>query len=186
MSLRHVVCLAVLSAISSFACTKAQPPRQETTKAFVGSKACRDCPQAVYNRWQPTLMVNVVQDPKQHPKAIVADFATPNPLVTFKPEDVDFTYGSKWKQRYWKKQGDDYYVLPAQWDVRHKVWRAYHVQPGTDWWVEANPGGAEAPSRRPSVRRLPYGELRHQDTHSHGVEGRLRALSRSGRRSRRP
>jgi hypothetical protein len=38
----------------------------------------------------------------------------PNPLV-LKPEDVDFTYGSKWKQRYWKKQGDDYYVLPAQW-----------------------------------------------------------------------
>src|SRR5882724_11172589 len=104
MSLRPFVCLAVLSATSSFACTTAQPPRQETTKAFVGSRACRDCHQAVYNRWQTTLMANVVQDPKQHPKAIVADFATPNPLVTFKPEDVDFTYGSKWKQRYWKKQ----------------------------------------------------------------------------------
>ena len=72
-------------------------------------------------------MANVVQDPKQHPKAIVGDFSTPNPLVTFKPEDVAFTYGTKWKQRYWKKQGDDYFVLPAQWDVRNKVWRAYHV-----------------------------------------------------------
>ena len=126
MSPRYSVFLAVLSAASVCACTTAPPPRQETTKAFVGSRACRDCHQAVYDRWQTTLMANVVQDPKQHPKAIVADFATPNPLVTFKPEDVDFTYGSKWKQRYWKKQGDDYYVLPAQWDVRHKVWRPYH------------------------------------------------------------
>ena len=88
-------------------------------------------------------MANVVQDPKQHPKAIVADFSTPNPLVTFKPEDVAFTYGTKWKQRYWKKQGDDYFVLPAQWDVRHKVWRAYHVQPGTDWWVPHYPAEQE-------------------------------------------
>src|ERR1700737_3396119 len=95
MSLRRVVCLAVLSATSSFACTTAQPPRQETTTAFVGSRACRDCHQAVYDRWQTTLMANVVQDPKQHPKAIVADFATPNPLVTFKPGDGDFTSAGK-------------------------------------------------------------------------------------------
>jgi hypothetical protein len=45
-------------------------------------------------------MANVVQDPKQHPKAIVGDFSTPNPLVTFTPKDVDFSYGTKWKQRY--------------------------------------------------------------------------------------
>ena len=57
---------------------------------------------------------------------------------------MDFTYGSKWKQRYWKKQGDDYFVLPAQWDVRHKVWRPYHVQPGTDWWVPHYPAEQEA------------------------------------------
>src|ERR1700719_3125856 len=152
MSLRFIVCMAVLSAASSFACTTAQPPRQEATKAFVGSRACRDCHQAIYDRWQTTLMANVVQDPKQHPKAIVADFATPNPLVTFKPEDVDFTYGTKWKQRYWKKQGDDYFVLPAQWDVRHKVWRPYHVQPGTDWWVTYYPGEQES---RPTAAREP-------------------------------
>jgi predicted CXXCH cytochrome family protein len=92
-------------------------------------------------------MANIVQDPKQHPQAIVADFATPNPLVNFTPADVDFTYGGKWKQRYFKKRGDDYYVLPAQWDVRNKVWRPYHVQPGTDWWVPFYP---EAQEGRPT------------------------------------
>ena len=99
MNLRHLVWVVVLSATISFACTTSQPLPHEATTAFVGSPACRDCHQAVYDRWQTTLMANVVKDPKQHPNAIVADFATPNPLVTFKPEDVDFTYGSKWKQR---------------------------------------------------------------------------------------
>ena len=93
-------------------------------------------------------------EPTPDPKAVLGDFSKPNPLVTFKPEDVDFIYGTKWKQRYWKKQGNDYFVLPAQWDVRNKVWRAYHVQPGTDWLV-ALPGGAGSASDGSAVRRLP-------------------------------
>ena len=36
-------------------------------------------------------------------------------------DDVAFTYGSKWKQRYFTKIGDDYFVFPAQWDVQNKV-----------------------------------------------------------------
>jgi len=91
-----------------------------------------------------TLMANVVQDPRQRPQAVLGDFSKPNPLVTFTIEDVAFVYGSRWKQRYWKKQGDDYYVLPAQWDVRSKTWRPYHVQPNTDWWVPHYPEAQEA------------------------------------------
>ena len=92
MSLKHYVSVAALSAMSSLACATASAPTQETARTFVGSPACRDCHQAIYDRWQTTLMANVVQDPKQHPKAIVGDFSTPNPLVTFTPKDVDFTY----------------------------------------------------------------------------------------------
>jgi predicted CXXCH cytochrome family protein len=76
---------------------------------------------------------------KERPEAIVGDFETPNPLVTFRKEDVAFTYGSKWKQRYFTKIGDDYFVFPAQWDVQNKVWRKYYVEPGTDWWAEHYP-----------------------------------------------
>src|SRR5262249_15985319 len=119
----RLVLMTVLMAAWSSGCgNSSRAQRQETaSQGFVGSPACRECHQAIYERWETTLMANVVQDPKSHPKAIVADFSTPNPLVTFKPADVDFTYGTKWKQRYWKKRGDDYFVLPAQWDVRHKV-----------------------------------------------------------------
>ena len=80
-------------------------------------------------------MANVVLDPKDHPEAIIPDLSKPDPLVTFTKDDIAFVYGSKWKQRYFKKVGDDYFPLPAQWDVTHKIWRKYFVPNGADWWV---------------------------------------------------
>ncbi len=45
------------------------------------------------------------------------------------------------------KAGDDYYVLPAQWDVRHATWRPYAVKAGADWWVPHYPAD---PMQRPT------------------------------------
>jgi predicted CXXCH cytochrome family protein len=84
-------------------------------------------------------MANVVLDPQEHPDAIIPDLSKPDPLLTFTKQDIAFVYGSKWKQRYFKKVGDDYFPLPAQWDVTHKIWRAYNVKPGTDWWTPYYP-----------------------------------------------
>jgi hypothetical protein len=84
-------------------------------------------------------MANVVRDPKDHPEAIIPDLTKPDPLLTFTKDDIAFVYGSIWKQRYFKKVGDDYFPLPAQWDVTHKIWRAYFVRAGTDWWVPFYP-----------------------------------------------
>ena len=84
-------------------------------------------------------MANVVRDPKEHPDAIIPDLSKPNPLLTFTKDDIAFVYGSKWKQRYFKKVGDDYFPLPAQWDVTHKIWRPYKVAKGTDWWTQYYP-----------------------------------------------
>jgi predicted CXXCH cytochrome family protein len=128
-----LVLLAFVTA-SLAACVRREPP-PNAEKRFVGSEKCATCHQDVYNRWKDTLMAKVIQDPAKHPEAIVADFSTPNPLVTFRKEDVAFTYGSKWKQRYFTRRGDDYYVFPAQWDVRAKTWRRYFVENGTDWWA---------------------------------------------------
>ena len=57
-------------------------------------------------------MANVVRDPKEHPDAIIPDLSKPDPLVTFTKDDIAFVYGSKWKQRYFTKVGDDYFPLP--------------------------------------------------------------------------
>jgi predicted CXXCH cytochrome family protein len=107
------------------------------TAHYVGSVACEKCHAQIYARWKTTLMANVVRDPHGQPGAIVADFSTVNPLVTFSTNDIALVYGSKWKQRYFKKVGDDYFPFPAQWDVTHKLWRAYFVK--DDWWAPFYP-----------------------------------------------
>lgn len=105
------------------------------TGGYSGSAACARCHPALYARWKKTRMANVVRDPREHPEAVLPDFSKADPLLTFSLKDVAFVYGSKWKQRYFQKIGNDYYPLPAQWDVTHQVWRAYNVKAGTDWWV---------------------------------------------------
>jgi predicted CXXCH cytochrome family protein len=114
---------------------------------FTGSQACQTCHPKVYARWSKTRMANVVRDPKTNPAAVAGDFSKPNPLVTFKIADVAFVYGDKWKQRYFYKRGNDYFVYPAQWDVQNKVWRAYHPAAGGDWWVAHYP---DAQDQRPT------------------------------------
>ena len=80
----------------------------QTSQGYAGSTACKTCHPAVYNRWSKTLMANVVRDPKAHPDAIIPDLSKPDPLVKFTKDDIAFVYGSKWKQRYFTKKGDDY------------------------------------------------------------------------------
>ena len=121
-----------LVAVSAYAQTPAGA-------GFAGSAKCETCHAKIYARWKKTLMANVLQDPKARPDAILGDFSKPNPLVTFKKEDVAFTYGSKWKQRYFTRIGNDYFVFPAQWDVKASVWRRYFVRDGTDWWTAHYP-----------------------------------------------
>jgi predicted CXXCH cytochrome family protein len=106
---------------------------------YVGSVACKNCHEEIYSRWSKSSMANVVRDPREHPDAIIPDLSKPDPLLTFTKDDIAFVYGSRWKQRYFKKVGNDYFPLPAQWDVTHKIWRAYFVPNGADWWVPHYP-----------------------------------------------
>jgi len=110
------------------------------TAQYTGSAACKTCHAATYERWSKTRMANVVRDPKEHPDAIIPDFSKADPaIVTFKKDAIAFVYGSKWKQRYFTKVGDDYFPLPAQWDVANQRWSRYLVANGTDWWTAHYP-----------------------------------------------
>jgi predicted CXXCH cytochrome family protein len=117
---------------------------------LVGSKACASCHQDQYDRWAKTRMANVVTDPKLHPEVVVGDFKTPNPLVTFTPKDVDFVYGTVWKQRYFHKSGKTYAPYPVQWDIANKKWLAYHVPDTGDWWATHYPDPKGDNSARPT------------------------------------
>src|SRR5262245_39967788 len=104
-----------------------QAPPASRGASYVGSARCGDCHPAVYARWSKTRMANVVTDPNVRPEVIIPDFSKADPLLTFTKDDVAFVYGTKWKQRYFKKVGDDYFPLRAQWDVQHRLWRACFV-----------------------------------------------------------
>ena len=104
---------------------------------YVGSVACQKCHGEIYERWKKTPMANVVRNPQEHPEAILPDLSKPDPLVNFTKADIALVYGSLWKQRYFKQVGDDYFPLPAQWDVIHKNWKPYFVK--ADWWAAFYP-----------------------------------------------
>jgi len=112
----------------------------QTRDSYAGSAACQQCHAEIYGRWTKTRMANVVRDPKQHPDAIIPDLSKPNPVYAFTKDDVALTYGSKWKQRYFKKIGDDYFPMPVQWNVARQTWGPYTVRNGTEWWTPHYPG----------------------------------------------
>jgi predicted CXXCH cytochrome family protein len=105
----------------------------------VGSQACQKCHEQIYARWKKTPMANVVRDPRTHPHAILADFSHAPPFVNFKPRQIAFVYGSIWKQNYFTRVGNEYYPLPAKWDIAHKRWVPYLVKNGEDWWAPHYP-----------------------------------------------
>jgi predicted CXXCH cytochrome family protein len=116
-----------------------QQPSSARTAQYVGSRACERCHEAIYGRWKVTPMANVLRDPREHPDAIIPDPKT-NTVAPFTLDQVAFVYGSKWKQRYFTRIGDDYYPLPVQWDIGNKTWRPYHVaDTGADWWTAHYP-----------------------------------------------
>ena len=136
-----VCCAALAIAIGASSCSASAPVESviDGPNDFVGSGSCQQCHSDIYDRWKGTLMANILQDIKERPAAVLGDFSKPDPLVTFTSDDITHTYGSKWKQRYFKRVGDDFIVMPAQWDIRNKQWRPYYVKPGTEWWTAYYP-----------------------------------------------
>jgi len=88
------------------------------TPHYVGSVVCKSCQAEIYARWKKTPMANVVRDPRENPGVTLPDLAKPDPLVRITKDQITLVYGSIWKQRYFTKIGDDYFVFSAQWNVR--------------------------------------------------------------------
>ena len=143
--LRHLPLVASLAAQTA----EDRKPGSVTAAHYVGSATCGSCHEEVFARWRKTKMANVVRDPKEHPDAIIPDFSKTDPLLTFTKEDVALVYGSGWKQRFFKKVGNDYFPFPAQWDIAHKMWRPYHVADNADWWAPLYPDPGDN-SKRPT------------------------------------
>lgn len=136
--LTHRLFSALAMTVCGFASAAQFPatPAPASTKShFTGSAHCKRCHEREFAGWQQTRMANVVRDPRGHPEAVLGDFTHPDAVRSFTLADVAFVYGSRYKQRYFTRRGNDYYPLPAQWDIEKKRWLPYHVESGADWWV---------------------------------------------------
>lgn len=102
---------------------------------YVGSKTCAKCHDWHYNGWKTTLHNKMEQNviKTKSDENVLGDFSSDDPDLTFSLDEVDMLIGSRFKQRYAKKIGDDYYMLPAQWNIDTKEWVRYN--PKKDWWA---------------------------------------------------
>jgi len=105
---------------------------------FVGSFECKKCHERKFLEWTTTLHSKMMQDAKANPMAIIGDFDSSSEVRSFNKEEVDFTLGNQWKQQYLKKAGDDYVVLPAQYNISSGQWIPYQTEDWRDksWFKE--------------------------------------------------
>jgi len=115
--------------------TRSNSIAQQFKEEYVGSETCGDCHESHYSGWNNTLHAKMEQDAiaKGANKNILGDFTSHDPILTHSLDDIDMIIGSRFKQRYTKKIGDDYFMLPFQWNVETKKWKKY--DPKNDWWA---------------------------------------------------
>jgi len=120
--------MMTILALLAWLVLQAQPAPPPAAATYVGSATCARCHAPIVSRYKQTRMANVLKDPREHPEAIVSDFSQPSDVRTFTKDDIAFVYGSRYKQRYFTRRGDDLYPLPATWDVTHSKWVPYGVK----------------------------------------------------------
>jgi hypothetical protein len=90
---------------------------------YVGSDKCATCHQVQFKGWVKTFHSTVIQDAQRDPSVILGDLSDLD--VPFTRDQVFFTIGGHWDQRYLTKLDDEYYILPRLWSIQSKKWRPY-------------------------------------------------------------
>ena len=116
-------------------------PEAQKTSTFVGSKVCQECHEENFESWKGSMHSKMIQDIKEDPSVVVADFSK-------LPEDADFTLaqavytiGSKFKQRYMIPATingkEDFRLGNYQWNTQNKNWQQF--KPYKYWYKDSYP-----------------------------------------------
>ncbi|MFA5233404.1 MAG: multiheme c-type cytochrome [Sulfurimonas sp.] len=113
-------------------------PASQKDAHYVGSQKCQKCHEEQFKDWKDSYHTKMIQDIKANPAAIVGDFATLPEDADFKKEDITYTIGSKFKQRYMMEVDfngtKDFVVGSYQWNTQLKKWQPYKVT--KDWYQD--------------------------------------------------
>jgi hypothetical protein len=116
-------------------------------KTFVGSDTCKMCHLEHYDSWQMTMHSRMLQDAKKNEDAIIvpidekrirADLAKlgsklkvpADKIYVPKKDEILYTIGSQWKQRFLVKKEGTLYISPIQYNADTHRWVNYHEN---DW-----------------------------------------------------
>jgi len=116
-------------------------------KTFVGSDTCKTCHLEHYDSWKMTLHSRMTQDARKNRDVIITDFneekirddlaklgdklkVPADQIYIPKTEEIRYTIGSQWKQRYIVEKDGTLYISPVQYNHETDRWVNYHE---ADW-----------------------------------------------------
>ena len=116
-------------------------------KAFVGSDTCKMCHLEHYDSWKMTMHSRMLQDAKKNEDAIIVpidekrireDLAKlshklkvpADKIYVPQKEEILYTIGSQWKQRFLVNKDDTLFISPIQYNADTDRWVNYHEK---DW-----------------------------------------------------
>ena len=123
-------------------------------KAFVGSETCKQCHLEHYDSWKMTMHSRMTQDARKNADVIITpidekkireDLAKigdklkvpADKIYVPKAEEILYTIGSQWKQRYIVEKDGSLFISPIQYNADTHQWVNYHEN---DWdkrpWLE--------------------------------------------------
>lgn len=112
-------------------------------KTYVGSDSCKGCHLEHFDSWMATLHSRMLVDARKNRDAIIVPL-DPDKIVSDlkkiestlkipaeqfyipKPEDVKYTIGSQWKQRYLVERNGELYMAPIQYNAETGRWVNYN------------------------------------------------------------
>ncbi len=138
-------------AVALVACTAEQPidikAATSQPKAFVGSDTCKMCHLEHYDSWKMTQHSRMLQDAKANQDAIIVPIeekriredlgklsdklkVPADQIYVPKIDEILYTIGSQWKQRYLVKKDGTLFISPIQYNADSHRWVNYHEN---DW-----------------------------------------------------
>ncbi len=103
----------------------AQQTSNETRSDYVGSATCARCHANTFITLKQTWHPNILRPVEE--AALLGDFSSDDPDLTFTLEDVQWVLGGQYKQRYLTQIDGGLYVLPAEWNVATAEWVPYEL-----------------------------------------------------------
>lgn len=92
---------------------------------FTTSEGCRECHPEIYKQWKISSHARMLRNAKEDPSAILADNFTED--IPFTNEDIEFTLGSHWIQKYLTRIEGELYILPKFWNIAEHKWEPYSI-----------------------------------------------------------